>query len=430
MNYLDDWLILSQSETELLSHRTVLLSHLESLGLTVNWTKSSLMPSQSVSFLGIELDSVTMTARLSTQRARRVRHLAASFQKDCFLPLKLFQRMLGYMASAAAVLQLGLMRMRPLQRWLNARASRRAWVSGGQKIRVTQTCIAALQPWLVADWYQQGVVMGTISYRKVISTVASNSGWGALFEGRPVFGQWSDQEKCLHINCLEMMAVENALKCFLPLLQDQHVLVRSDNMSVVSYVNRQGGVRSRNLCNLTERILIWSQMHLRSLRAAHVPGHLNEGPDRLSRDNVPPGEWSLHPQTVQKLWRLFGRAEVDLIASKDNAHCPVFFSKDEDALAQNWPSLPLYAFPLVSLLPQVIKRIRETRHSVLLIAPHWENQVWFPELARLSHTAPWPIPVRADLLSQARGAIRHPHPERWSLHAWLINGYSLPCQKE
>ncbi|KAG1934506.1 hypothetical protein F2P79_019752, partial [Pimephales promelas] len=158
--------------------------------------------------------------------------------------------------------------------------------------------------------------------------------------------------------------------------------------------------------------------HLLSLRVAHVPGHLNDGPDRLSRNLILPGEWTLHVQTVQKLWRIFGRAVVDFFASEENANCPIFFSKSEDALAQEWPSRPLYAFPPVSLLPQVLQRIRETRHSVLLIAPCWESQTWFPELAQLSQTAPWPIPVRADLFSQARGTIWHPHPLRWAFHAW------------
>ena len=132
--------------------------------------------------------------------------------------------------------------------------------------------------------------MGVVSHRKVVSTDASNRGWGALLEGRPVYGLWSDQESLLHINCLEMLAVENALKHFLPYLQGHHVLVRTDNTSVVAYVNRQGGVRSKALCTLAERLLVWAQHSLRSLRAAHVPGLLNVGPDRLSRDNVPPGE--------------------------------------------------------------------------------------------------------------------------------------------
>ncbi len=42
LNYLDDWLILAQSEDKLLSHRSMLLSHLECLGLRVNFAKSTL----------------------------------------------------------------------------------------------------------------------------------------------------------------------------------------------------------------------------------------------------------------------------------------------------------------------------------------------------------------------------------------------------
>ena len=169
--------------------------------------------------------------------------------------------------------------------------------------------------------------MGTFSRRKVISRDSSNTDWGAVCEGSPAFGHWSTQESPLHINCLEMLAVENALSRFLPLIRGHHVLIRSDNMTVVSYLNRQGGVRSRNPFLLTKRILVWSQSHLLSLRATHVPGHLNDGPDRLSRNLILPGEWSLHVQKVQKLWRIFGRAEVDLFASEENAHCPILFSR-------------------------------------------------------------------------------------------------------
>ncbi len=51
------------------------------------------------------------------------------------------------------------------------------------------------------------------------------------------------------------------------------------------------------------------------------------------------------PQVVQKIWKAFGKAEVDLFASKDNSHCPTYYSKDRDALAHDWPNLLLYAFP-------------------------------------------------------------------------------------
>ena len=430
LNYLDDWLIIAQSRSQLVEHRTMLLDHLENLGIMINWTKSSLNPSQTISFLGIVLDSRSMTAQLSQQRALRIQHAARSFRCGAIIPLKRFQRMLGLMASASSVLQLGLLRMRPLQFWLKARVPRGAWALSRLRLKVDQDCAAALRPWAAGDWYRSGVSLGTSSRVKVVSTDASTSGWGALLEGRPFFGLWSEREKLQHINCLEMLAVHNALTRFCPHIKDQHVVVRSDNTAVVSYINRQGGLGSSSLFRLAERLLIWAQRNLRSLRAVHVPGTLNLGPDRLSRNNVPTGEWSLHPQTVRLLWQRFGRAEVDLFASPENAHCPVFFSKNDSALSHMWPHCPLYAFPPVSLLPQVLERVREVKCPVLLVAPFWASQAWFPALMQLADSAPWPIPLRRDLLSQAKGSIWHPHPELWSLHAWALNGYPLTSRRE
>ncbi len=51
----------------------------------------------------------------------------------------------------------------------------------------------------------------------------------------------------------------------------------------------------------------------------HVPGKMNQGADMLSRNNVSSEEWTLHLLTVHKIWEAFGRARVDLFASKDNS---------------------------------------------------------------------------------------------------------------
>ncbi|CAM4454824.1 unnamed protein product [Leuciscus chuanchicus] len=216
LNYLDDWLILAQSRSVLIEHTTILLDHLKNLGLRVNWAKSSLSPSQTISFLGTELDSLSMIARLSPQRAVDIQRTASSFRCSASVLLKKFQKMLGLMASASSVLQLGLLRMRPLQFWLKARVPRQAWASGLLRLKVNQKCVTALKPWRADDWYQSGVSLGTSSRVRVVSTDVSTSGWGVLLEGRPFFGQWSEREKLLHINCLEMLAVDNALTRFVP----------------------------------------------------------------------------------------------------------------------------------------------------------------------------------------------------------------------
>ncbi len=66
---LNDWLILAQSQDTLISHIDSLLIHLESLGLGVNMQKSIIAPSQSITYLGVCLDSVEMKARLSRESA-------------------------------------------------------------------------------------------------------------------------------------------------------------------------------------------------------------------------------------------------------------------------------------------------------------------------------------------------------------------------
>ncbi len=125
-------------------------------------------------------------------------------------------------------------------------------------------------------------------------------------------------------------------------------------------------------------------------------------------------------EDLEDLWQ--GRSRP-----KDNSHCPTYYSKDRDALAHDWPNLLLYAFPPIALLPQVV---REQGHKVLLVAPLWRNQPWLSELTHLLTAAPWPVPLRRDLLSQANGTIWHPRPELWALYIWPLNGSLLASQSE
>ncbi|KAI2645044.1 ORF V: Enzymatic polyprotein [Labeo rohita] len=182
--------------------------------------------------------------------------------------------------------------------------------------------------------------------------------------GHTARGLWRGHQLSWHINCLEMLPVFQALKHFLPDLRDRHVLVRTNNTAVVSYINHQGGLRSRPLYKLAHQILVWSRGKLLSLRAVYLPGYLNVGADILSRQGPRPGEWMLHPEVVKQIWRVFGPAQVDLFAIRENTQCPLWYSLVHpaplglDAMVQTWPRLRLYAFPLIALLPRVLERVR------------------------------------------------------------------------
>ncbi|XP_077100160.1 uncharacterized protein LOC143751477 [Siphateles boraxobius] len=427
LNYLDDWLILAHSRDQLCEHRDLVLRHLSQLGLQVNWEKSKLSPVQRISFLGMELDSVAQTARLTEQRAQSVLNCLNTFKGRTAVPLKLFQRLLGHMAAASAVTPLGLLHMRPLQHWLHGRVPRWAWRHGTHRVAITPACRQTFSPWSDPSFLRAGVPLEQVSRHAVVFTDASATGWGATYNGHAVSGVWTDPQLRWHINCLELLAVQLALTRLKRRLQGRDVLVRTDNTATVAYINRQGGLRSRRMSQLARHLLLWSQKHLRSLRAMYVPGLLNRVADELSRA-VLPGEWRLHPQAVQLIWREFGEAQVDLFASSETSHCQLFYSLTEgtlgtDALAHSWPwGLRKYAFPPVSLLAQTLCKVREDEEQVLLVAPYWPTRTWFPELMLLVTVPPWPIPLRKDLLTQRRGTLWHPRPDLWKLHVWSLDG--------
>ncbi|KAL0199156.1 hypothetical protein M9458_007696, partial [Cirrhinus mrigala] len=307
LNYLDDWLILAHSRDLVCAHRDVVLNHLARLGLQVNWENSKLSPVQRISFLGVILDLVSMKACLSPERAQSVLRCVATLRCGSTV-----QRLLGHMASSAAVTPLGLMHMRPLQHWLHTRVPRQAWHRGTFRVNITPACRETLSPWTDIVFLRSGVSLEQVSRR--ITTDASKTGWGAICNGQAASGVWTGPRLLWHINCLELLAVFLALKRFRPLVQGKHLLVRSDNTATVAYINHQGGVRSFRMSQLARHLLL-------SLRATHIPAKPIVWPT-LCHDK-------LHPHSVQLIWDRFGQAQVDLFASLESTHCQLWY----DALA-------------------------------------------------------------------------------------------------
>ncbi len=178
------------------------------------------------------------------------------------------------MAAASPVLPLELLHMRPFLWWMKV-LRLHPTVPATHLIRVSRSCFRALLKWRDPTFLQSGVRMGAIHRRHMITMDASMTGWGTVFEGRTARGEWTGEFLSCHINCLELRAVFLALMHFFPVLGKHHIIVRTDNMAVVSHINRQGCSRSRTLDRLARHPYLWSQDKLLSLRAVHVPGILN-----------------------------------------------------------------------------------------------------------------------------------------------------------
>ncbi len=55
------------------------------------------------------------------------------------------------------------------------------------------------------------------------------------------------------------------------------------------------------------RSFLWAQGKLLSLSAVYIPGHLNQVADILSRQGLRPGEWKLHTEVMEQIWKKFGQ---------------------------------------------------------------------------------------------------------------------------
>ena len=161
-----------------------------------------------------------------------------------------------------------------------------------------------------------------------------------------LIGLLTATEKQVHLGRLHMRPIQwhlkshwrilvfLALKEFQDLCADKLVLVATDNTTVVSYINKEGSMRSGTLCALLWRILTWCTRHQVTLKALHIPGRLNVVADKLSRlGQTIQTEWSLLQEVFQAICSRWHRPQIDLFATRFNNKFPQFVSPVPDSLA-------------------------------------------------------------------------------------------------
>ena len=264
----------------------------------------------------------------------------------------------------------------------------------------------------------------------VLTSDASQSGWGATLPPHRVSGTWSLEDSLVHINSLELKAVFLALKSLEGLVAGQSLLIRSDNTTVVSYINFQGGTHSPSLCLLAIELWEWCILRGIYLLAAHIPGKDNLVADFLSRGKFLPSEWTLNPLIFRQICQVIvPQPEIDLFASTLNFQLPKYCARCRDpqawrvdALSFPWSGLPLYAFPPFSILPTVLEKIAREGADVALVAPFWPQRPWFLKLLSLLAGRPRALPLLKDLVYQPMSRLPHPRLESLHLTLWPLSG--------
>mgnify|MGYP002804870824 CR=1 FL=1 len=119
-------------------------------------------------------------------------------------------------------------------------------------------------------------------------------------------GMGSPHQQCLHINHLDLLAIKLALKAFFQDIQHKVVLIKTDNMTAMYYLQKQGSTHSPQLSALAQSIWNWVIHQRIHLLAEYLPGVDNDFADLLSRMQQQVHEWELHPQVLHHYFQLGG----------------------------------------------------------------------------------------------------------------------------
>ena len=279
--YLDDWLVRATSHRLCLEHTQVLVTVCQKLGWLVNMEKSELVPKQVFNFVGYQFDLASGRVRPTLDWWQSLQEKILKLLSLPACPVQEFMSLIGLLTTTEKQVHLGRLHMRPIQ-W-HLKNNWRTPESLEKMIPLPRSLHPHLQWWLIEDNVLTGQPLHPIKHALQIFTEASKEGWGAHLNEHTARGTWSLPESKLHINYLELKAVFLALKEFQDLCIGKMVLVATDNTTVVSYINKEGGMRSGPLCALLWRILTWCSGKQVTLKARHVPGRLNVVADKLSR---------------------------------------------------------------------------------------------------------------------------------------------------
>ena len=403
LGYIDDSFIVGDTWSACQTAVDSAVRLLTELGFQINLEKSVLTPTQTLTFLGYEFNSVDMTSRLTSEKRDLMKSHCNTILLSIQPTIREVAQVNGLMVAYSEGVEYGPLNYRCLEREKIAalRANRGNY---DLTMSLSQESRCELKWWILnVDQAVKAISHGNPNL--TVTSDASKLGWGAEFQGSTTGGRWTEAEACQHINQLELKAGFLALKSFCPHVSHTHIRLRMDNVTAVTYVNDMGGSHSP-LCDMLARdIWQWCTSKGIWLTSSHIPGSLNELADKESRIFHDQTEWMLQSELFNKVVLVFGRPDIDLFASRLNKQLPRYVAwrpdpaaEDIDAFTVDWSDTYFYAFPPFSLLTRVLQKITEDKAEGIIIAPVWTTQPWFTQVMRACVQTPCLIPNTRDSL--------------------------------
>ena len=240
-NYLDDILIKNLNRDILLRDLSVVQSVLSSLGFIQNLQKSDLVPSQRFEHLGLIFDTHLNRVFLPEKRKDSISSIVNEVMISSHSSPRILAKLVGSLQAATDAVPLGRLLLRPVQ-WAVKSLVPQPVEDWDRLLLLPTELKSAIDTWTNTALLSSGTPLVVPPPTATLCTDASTMGWGANLspEFLTVKGVWTAEEKTLHINVLELLAVWRAVSHWVSRLQNSSIMICTDNTSVVAYLKHQG----------------------------------------------------------------------------------------------------------------------------------------------------------------------------------------------
>ena len=428
--YYDDILLLNQDRTKLIKEGQWLVDLLTDYGLLIA-EKSTLVPSQTFEYLGIRIDTTTMSWRVPSKRLSQVVRNLGQASTRSTLPVKMLAKIVGQIQAMTIAMKDLRRHMTSLYRLL-AKASQSLGWNGA--LQMTSVISQELLSWIPTLKLKNGCSIRKIEskQRMHIWTDACLTGWGGTDQyGRVSQGHFSPEERSLHINVLEARGLFNVLRN-LSLGVGQANNVHVDNL-VLMYALRKGySTKSPKLNRELQRIQNYLLEKNVTITITWVPTELNKEADKLSRRKFDKNNWMLRTKFVRQAAKKWGPLNLDLFATHLNRRCPKFYSmtwqpgtSGVDAFQHPWTTKNglAYGNPPWPIILKCLLKIQDMKKSdrVVLVVPKWESKPWWPILKAMWKDRPIIIPASQEpFLPESTGHQTSLGPPKWETMMCLV----------
>ena len=284
LHLLDDFLFVLASYNQCQSNLNRFISLCHELGVPIAPDKT-VGPFTTLTFAGIELDSIKYEARLPPEKIAKCVETIQAFSKRKKVRLQELQSLIGLLNFATTVITPGRAFLRRFYDLTQGVTNPHHF------IQLSSEAKADLRVWLTflssfnGVYFFRNEIWENSVKLKLFTDAAGSLGFGAIFGNAWCYGRWPDQWLHRNIAILEFFPIVLSLCLWGDKMRNHSILFFTDNEALVHVINKQSCHDKVLMVFVRKLVLVCLEYNI-LFKAKHIPGTQNILADSLSRLQV------------------------------------------------------------------------------------------------------------------------------------------------